>query len=112
MPEPTAAHDMYGKEIARLLDQVLASDLVSDRAAVERQVVRVVGVLVRLHQSHQVDEQGRCSICWPVPRTWWRPWPRRSACTVHTALSFYLRQPDRFVLAAITGKAASVRGAS
>ncbi len=84
----------------------------SRAAAVERQVVRVVGVLVRLHQSHQVDEQGRCSICWPVPRTWWRPWPRRSACTVHTALSFYLRQPDRFVLAAITGDVASVRGAS
>jgi hypothetical protein len=111
-PDPQALHETYGQELTGLLDGVLAGDLMSDRASLERQVVRVVGALLWLHQRHRVDEHGRCSICWPLPRTWWWPWPRRSTCTVHSSLSFHLRQPDRFILAALTDDQAPVRDTS
>ncbi|MGI9004084.1 MAG: hypothetical protein ACR2GH_20955 [Pseudonocardia sp.] len=93
LPSPTTAYQVYGCELAELLEQVLAGDLVSDWAAVERQTVRSVGALVRLQQHHRVDARGRCSICRATPRAWW-PWPKRIPCTVHTALSFHLRQPQ------------------
>jgi hypothetical protein len=112
LPAPPALHEVYGQELAVLLKQVLAGDLISDRVSVERQIVRVVGALVSLHQRHRVDERGRCLICWPLPRTWWWPWPRRSTCTVYAALGFHLRQPDRFVLAALNDDQAQVRRAS
>jgi hypothetical protein len=90
--------------LVELLDAVLAGDLVNDRVAVddrvalERQVVRVVGALVRLQQRHTVDEHGHCSIC-RIPPRGWRRWPKRTTCTVNSALSFYLRdsalRPDQ-----------------
>lgn len=110
--DPRSLQEAYGRELAKLLEQVLAGDLVSDRVSVERQVVPVVGTLVWLHQRHRVDENGCCSICRPLPRAWWWPWPRRSTCTVYAALGFHLPQPDRFVLAALTDDQAHVRGQS
>ena len=101
----TATYQEYGRELVELLERVLASDLVSDPVAVERQVVRVVAALVWLQQRHRVDADGRCSICRTAPRGWWWPWSKRTTCTVYKALSFHLRQPDRFVLAAVTGHA-------
>lgn len=107
-------HEAYGQELSELLDALLASKAVTDWAAVERRLVQSVAALIRLHDLHRLDECGRCSICWPVPRRWWRPWPKRSMCTVHTALSFHLRQLKRFVPAALTDepRPSSVRGAS
>ena len=96
-----AAYQAYGRELAELLNTVLAGDLVSDWAAVERQVVRSLGALVRLQQLHRVDERGRCSICRTIPRGW-RRWPKRTTCTVDNALSFYLHQPERLVFSVIT----------
>jgi len=85
-----------GRELPELLDAVLASNPVTDSAvAVERRVVRSLGALVWLQQNHRGDERGRCSICRTTPRTWWRPWLRRSPCTVQTALTF---QSDPYVL--------------
>lgn len=110
-PDPMTSHKAYGRELAELLDAVLAGDLVSDRAAVERQVVRSVGALVQLQQRHRVDERGRCSTCRSVPRKWWRPWLKRTTCTVYSALNFYLRQPDRVVHSVITDRP-NTRGAS
>ncbi|MGH3971965.1 MAG: hypothetical protein ACRDS9_01355 [Pseudonocardiaceae bacterium] len=104
-------HELYGRELAELLDAVLAGDLVTDWASVERRVVRALAALVRLQQRHKVDEHGRCSICRSVPGAWWR-WPKRTMCTVHSALSFNLRQPKRFVLPVITENAATVGGRS
>lgn len=112
LPDPATLYAAYGRELAELLNAVLAGDLVTDRATVERQVVPSLGALVSLHQRHRVDERGRCSICWQLPRAWWWPWPRRSTCTVYAALGFPLRQPDRFVPAALTDDQAHVRGAS
>jgi hypothetical protein len=100
LPSPGALHEMYGRELTELLNAVLAGDLVSDRVNVERRLIRVVAALVWLQQRHRVDEHGRCSICRVTLRAWWRRWPRRSMCTVHTALTFHLRQSDRFVLIA------------
>lgn len=86
------------REHGGVLDAVLAGDLVNDRVAVdnrvalERQVVRAVGALVRLQQRHAVDAHGRCSIC-RIPPRGWRRWPKRTTCTVNSALSFYLRGP-------------------
>jgi hypothetical protein len=96
-----ATYQAYGRELAELLNTVLAGDLVSDWAAVERQVVRSLGALVRLQQLHRVDERGRCSICRTIPRGW-RRWPKRTTCTVDNALSFYLHQPERLVFSVIT----------
>jgi hypothetical protein len=84
-------YETYGQELSQLLDLLLTGEVVADRAAAER-LVRVVGALLRVHDRHRIDARGRCAICWPIPRTWWRPWPKRSICTVHTALSFFLRQ--------------------
>lgn len=87
--------------------------VVVDQATAERWLFRLAGALMRLQERHRVDEHGQCSICWPVPRTWWRPWLRRATCTVHTALGFYLGQPERFVFPAIRpGPPVSVRSAS
>jgi hypothetical protein len=110
LPDPTASYQAYGRELAELLELVLAGDLVADRAAAER-LVCSLGALVRLQQCHRVDEHGRCSTCRSAPRAWW-PWPKRITCTVHSALSFYLRQPERFVLSVITSDVATVRGQS
>ncbi|MGH3940127.1 MAG: hypothetical protein ACRDTG_16135 [Pseudonocardiaceae bacterium] len=109
--DPLAAHEAYGRELAGLVDAVLAGDLVVDRVSVERQVVQALGVLMWLQQRHQVDDRSRCLVCRQARRAWW-PWPRRSACTVHAALSVHLRQPGRFVLSAITGNADTGRDAS
>jgi len=91
----TTLYQAYGRELAELLDLLLAGEVVSDRATAE-QLVRVVSVLLRLHDRHRIDPRGQCAICWPIPRTWWRPWPKRSICTVHAALSFFLHhQPNQ-----------------
>lgn len=94
-------YGVYAEELSELLDTLLAGEVVTDRATAER-LVRSVGALVRLQQRHRLDDHGRCALCWPVPRHWWRPWPKRSTCTVHTALGFYLRQPTCFVLSTLT----------
>lgn len=81
----------YGRELSELLNLLLVGEVVSDRAVAER-LVRVVGALLRVHDRHRLDPRGRCAVCWPIPRTWWRPWPKRSLCTVHAVLSFFLPQ--------------------
>lgn len=104
LPDPWTVHEANTRELTWLLDEIVAGDLpavVLDRATAERWLVRLIGVLMLLQERHRVDGRGRCVICWAVPRTWWWPWLRRSTCTVHTALSLYLRQPE-FVLAALT----------
>jgi hypothetical protein len=82
----------FAAELSELLDTVLAGEA-ADRATAER-LVRAVGALVYLHEQHPIDEHGRCRQCWQVPRRWWRPWPRRSTCSVHAALILFLRQPN------------------
>ena len=84
-------YQVHGRELAELLDLLLTGEAVSDRATVER-LVRFVGALLRLHDRHRLDQHGRCAICWPIPRPWWRPWPKQSICTVHAVLSFFLPQ--------------------
>lgn len=92
---PTALHETYGRELAGLLELVCSGEAFSEPATAERLSVRLVGVLTRLHDGHQVDEHGRCSICWSCSRRWWRPWPRRAACTVHAAFAFDLPHADK-----------------
>lgn len=112
LPDPVALHEAYERELSELLEAVLAGDLMSDRAALERQVVPVVGALVWLQRRHRVDQGGKCSICRAASRAWWRLWPRRSMCTVHTALSFHLRPLTGFGLTSIADqpRRANVRG--
>lgn len=74
--------------------------------------MRCLGALLRLQQRHRVDERGRCAICRVARRSWWRLWRRRSTCTVHSALSFYLRQPDWAVLSVVTDDRTYVQGHS
>src|SRR5262249_41641841 len=84
-------YEAYGRELSELLDLLLAGEVVSDRVVTER-LVRCVGALLRLHDRHRLNRHGRCATCWPIPRTWCRPWPKRSICTVHAALTFFLQQ--------------------
>lgn len=112
-PDPLASHDMHERELAELLERVRAGEVpavMMDQATAERWIVRLVGALVRLQQLHRVDERGRCSVCWTMPR----PWRRRTTCTVDSTLGFFLRQSDRFVFAALTDepRPSSMRGAS
>ena len=81
----------HARELSELLDLLLAGEVVSDPAVAEH-LVRVVGALLRVHDRHWLDRHGRCAVCWPIPRAWWRPWPKRSICTVHAVLSFFLPQ--------------------
>jgi hypothetical protein len=91
---------VFDRELSKLLDTVLAGEVVADRDTAER-LIRSVGALMHLHAQHPVDAHGRCASCRP-PRMWWLPlWRRRSACSVHVALSFFLRQPPDFVLTAL-----------
>jgi hypothetical protein len=83
-------YEAYGRELSALLDQLLTGEVMPDRTA--ERLVRSVGALLRLHDRHWIDRHGRCAICWPIPRKWWRPWPKRSLCTVHTALTFFFQQ--------------------
>ena len=103
LPDPRTVHEANTRELTRLLDEIVAGDpaVALDQATAERWLVRLIGMLMLLQQRHRVDGRGRCVICWAIPRAWWRPWPRRSTCTVHTALSLYLRQPE-LVLATLT----------
>ena len=94
-----AVSRVFGDELSEILDIVLAGEIVSDRALAER-LVRAVGALAHLHGRHPLDTRGRCAWCWAVPRRWWRPWPKRSTCTVHAALNFFLQQPADLVRAA------------
>lgn len=91
----TTLYEAYGRVLTQLRDELLTGEVVSQRATVER-LIRVVGALLLLHDRHRLDRHGRCAICWPIPRTWWRPWPKRSICTVHAALTFFLQhQPSQ-----------------
>lgn len=55
---------------------------------------RLVGAAILLHDQHRIDARGHCRFC---PR---RRLLRRLArsCTVHSALGFFLTQPDKLVL--------------
>lgn len=89
-PTPTARHDMYGRELATMLELVRSGQAFTEQATAERLSVRLIGVLTRLHDEHDVDEHGRCLICRPHPRRWWHLWPRRVTCTVHAAFAYHL----------------------
>jgi hypothetical protein len=113
MLDPRMVHEAYTRALIGLVDEIVAGGVpavVLDQATAERWLIRLVGVLVWLQERHRVDGRGRCSICRAAPAVWW-PWPRRSACTVFTALSLYLHESARFVLAALTD-AGTVRRAS
>jgi len=89
---------VFERELSELLDTVLAGEVVADRDTAER-IIRTIGALVHLHAQHPVDAHGWCSSCRPPRMRWPR---RRSACSVHAALSFFLRQPPDFILTALT----------
>jgi hypothetical protein len=83
---PAVRRDAYGRELAGLLEGVLAGDLgTDDWVDVERAVVSALATLERLYAEHEVDEQGRCLICREAR---WL-WPRRAACTVRAAVAFH-----------------------
>jgi hypothetical protein len=97
---PETLHRVYEQELKSLLETVLAGIEVSDRAIAER-LVRVLGATLRVHQKHLVNGDAQCGICRSTRDGWWRLWPRRTVCSVHAALSFFLRQPPGHVLAVL-----------
>ncbi|MGH3874923.1 MAG: hypothetical protein ACRDSR_26045 [Pseudonocardiaceae bacterium] len=109
--DPRRLQEEYERELAAFVESVRCGEAFSDQATAERWSIRLVGALLWLQQCHRVDRHGRCPICRANLRWWW-PWPKRVPCTVHSALSFHLRQPERFVLSVITENAATVEGRS
>lgn len=97
---PETLHRVYEQELTALLETVLAGIEVSDRAVAER-LVRALGAILRVHQRHIVNGDAQCGICWSSDGRWWRPWPRRTVCSVHAVLSFFLSQPSGHVLAVL-----------
>lgn len=108
MSDPRILQEGYERELAAFVESVRSGEAFDDQATAERLSIRLVGALLWLQQCHRVDRHGRCPICRATPRWWW-PWPKRVPCTVHAALGFALRQPERFVLSALTAEPATVR---
>jgi hypothetical protein len=84
---PTTRDDAYGRELVAMLELVRSGRAFKERATAERLSFRLVGVLTRAYEDHEVDEHGRCLIC--RPRMWW-PWPRRAAGTVRAAFAYHM----------------------
>ena len=111
MSDPRRLQEEYKRELAGFVESVRCGEVFADQATAERWSIRLVGALLSLQRCHRVDRHGRCPICRAAPRWWW-PWPKRIPCTVHAALGFALRQPERFVLSAITENTARAGGRS
>lgn len=103
----SSVYETTGRLLGEHLDALLEAgwyveDLLADQAgasggATERnaQFVRLISAAQSLYWQHAVDAKGRCRICTRrsrLRRTRLRP------CTVYSALSFYLTQPDELVL--------------
>lgn len=91
-PDARAVHLSYGQQLAQGV-QWLRSGEVFTRCEAERLLIRLIAVLMQLHQAHQVDQFGRCPICCSH-RSRWRPWHRRAPCTVHAAFAHHLPDPE------------------
>jgi len=81
MSNPASRQQLHA-ELARLHDLAL---IVDDQDSAE-QLIRVVGAVIALYDRHAVDDRGRCALCRPTRRVWWR---RCHACTVHDAFTTY-----------------------
>ncbi|PSK96075.1 uncharacterized protein DUF397 [Haloactinopolyspora alba] len=86
---PPAQHRMVDDELQRIADTILTGEAVLDRQAAER-LLRVVGAVVALHQSHDVDEHGQCTTCRPKSRLRWAGRHDRRPCSVYATLSTHL----------------------
>ncbi len=86
--EPARQHQLVDDELQRISDTVLSGEAVLDRAAAER-LLRVLGAVVSLHRTHDVDEHGHCTTCGPKS---WVPWRRskEDTCSVHNTLRTHL----------------------
>jgi len=83
---PVLQHRLVDDDLQGVADTVITGEAVLDRAASER-LLRVLGAVVSLHRSHDVDDHGRCAICRPKGLLrWWR----RSTCSVHATLVTHL----------------------
>lgn len=81
----TARYRRPHEELSRLVETVLAGEVVRDRPTAER-LVRFLGAVTSLHERHVIDQSGRCTMCWSPPR-WLQPWPRRRVCARSTQRS-------------------------
>lgn len=90
---PATTPDVYGRELASMVDLIRSGRAFAEPATAERLSFRLVAVLDQVYEKHNPDEHGQCLICRPSPR-WWRLWPRRAACTVHGAFAHHIPAPD------------------
>lgn len=85
---PVVLRESCRRRLAGLLDRVRAADVPQ---VVAERCLLLAGAFDALHEAHQVDELGRCSVCWSASARWWWPWPSRSECSIDATLSLYLR---------------------
>jgi hypothetical protein len=85
---------------SRLIDEYLEALLTASQLLdggtndSNSQFVRLAGAGLALAQQHTVDSKGRCRICTRRRHLRRR---RMRPCSVYSALSFYLTQPDELV---------------
>ncbi|MGC7103115.1 hypothetical protein ACPZ19_51395 [Amycolatopsis lurida] len=92
------SHMRHQRDLDALLAYLLAGKYgTGEHAAAERRLVATMVALTHLLRLHHVDQEGRCTVCRARPRTWWRPWRRRSTCTVRTALTVGGLPPGKVV---------------
>lgn len=88
-PRLTSVHANTDRLIAERLNALAAAACAAD----DRPFLRLVAAALHLREQHRIDATGRCRIC---KRRRIRP-SRARPCTVHTALGFFLTQPDELV---------------
>ena len=86
---PTAK---VGRELASLAERIGTGDRVLDQTAAEK-MLRVLGAMASLHDTHRIDGRGRCLGCHPKGRFWQRSPKAPNGCSVRAALDLYIGRP-------------------
>jgi hypothetical protein len=74
-------------ELAGLQDRMRDIALIIEDRDLAEQVLRLTGVVVRIHALHTVDDRKRCLLCRSAGRR--LIWRRRQLCTVREVLEAY-----------------------
>lgn len=71
------AHERAGRELAAVTEALLPGTAVADRGLAEA-LLRIIGVMLRLHEEHAPDSKGRCHMC-----------GRRETCPMRVVAAVY-----------------------
>jgi hypothetical protein len=75
------AHERASRELAAVAEALLPGTAVADRGLAEA-LLRIIGVMLRLHEEHAPDGKGRCHIC-----------GSRQTCPMRVVTAVYTARP-------------------